>query len=111
MEKVSSLWEHHLVALNIKDKETEALVNEIASLTGETQAEAVRRAAAERLDRLEREGGQTGERRTDDPMRDAESFERFLDTEVRPMLSGRWRGKRIPKALREEWLGYGPGGV
>ena len=41
MENVSLVWDHLGVALNIKDKETEALVSKIASLTGETETEAV----------------------------------------------------------------------
>ena len=39
------------MALNIKDKETEALVTELTALTGETENEAVRKAARERLER------------------------------------------------------------
>jgi antitoxin VapB len=101
------------VALNIKDKETEALVSEIASLTGETETEVVRQAARERLDRLERERAKVrADRVLDyDPLMDAESMQRYLETEIWPLMSGNWRGKRIPKALREEWLGYGPDGV
>jgi antitoxin VapB len=99
------------MALNIKDKETEALVSGITSLTGETTTEAVRRAAKERLDRLERERAKVGERRFDDPRRDAETFRRFLDTEIRSQLRPENRGKPITKAEREELLGYGPGGV
>ncbi len=57
------------MALNIKDKETEALVGKIASLTGETKTEAVRQAATERLERLERERVKAGERPADDPRR------------------------------------------
>lgn len=98
--------------MNIKDKETEALVSEIAALTGETTTEAVRRAATERLERLERERAKAAEPPVDDPRRDAESMRRFLETEIWPtMSSGEWFGKEIPKALREEWLGYGPDGV
>jgi antitoxin VapB len=100
-----------IMALNIKDKETEELVNQIASLTGETTTDAVRQAAKERLARLERERAKSGDRAVDDPRRNAETFRRFLDTEIRSQLSGKWRGKKIPKALREEWLGYGPDGV
>lgn len=100
------------MALNIKDKETEAVVGKIASLTGETETEAVRQAAIERLERLERERRKAGERPVDDPRRDAESMRRFMETEIWPtMSSGEWFGKEIPKALREEWLGYGPDGV
>ncbi|MBS1882767.1 MAG: type II toxin-antitoxin system VapB family antitoxin [Actinobacteria bacterium] len=105
------------MALNIKDKETEALVNEIASLTGETPTEAVRQAAKERLERLERPGlaklarRKPGRRSTIDPRRDAESFRRWLETEIRPLIPEGQRGKKITKAEREELLGYGPGGV
>jgi antitoxin VapB len=100
-----------VVALNIKDKETEALVNEIASLTGVTTTEAVRQSAQERLERLQRERGKTGSRLDYDPLRDAESFERWLETRIRPLLKEENRGKPITKAEREELLGYGPGGV
>lgn len=99
------------MALNIKDKETEALVNEIASLTGVTTTEAVRQAAQERLERLQREQMKGGERPVEDPRRDAETFRRFLDEEVRSLLSPENRGKTMTKAEREELLGYGPGGV
>jgi antitoxin VapB len=111
MENVSPLWDHLVMALNIKDKETEALVSKIASLTGKTETEAVRQAATERLARLETERRKAGERPVDDPRRDAETFRRFLDTEVRSLLSGNWRGKKLTKEQREEFLGYGPGGV
>lgn len=111
MENVSPLWEHLGMALNIKDKETEALVNEIASLTGVTTTEAVRQAAQERLELLEREGGRAGSGLDYDPLSDAESFERWLETRIRPLLKEENRGKPITKAEREELLGYGPGGV
>lgn len=104
------------MALNDKDKETEALVSKIASLTGETETEALRRAAAERLERLERgrsQGGRfSGGRRLDyDPRQDAETFHYWLETEIWPLLKEENRGKPITKAEREELLGYGPGGV
>lgn len=40
------------MALNIRNRETEALAAELASLTGETKTEAVRLAVAERLERV-----------------------------------------------------------
>ena len=52
MDRIPPLWENSTMALNIKDKETEALVNELAALTGETKTGAVRKAARERLERL-----------------------------------------------------------
>jgi antitoxin VapB len=42
------------MALNIKDPETERSVRELAAMTGETVTAAVRRAAEERLARLQR---------------------------------------------------------
>jgi antitoxin VapB len=108
------------VALNIKDKETEALVSKIAALTGETETEAVRQAATERLERLEESrrgrfspGGRLRRvRRLDyDPRQDAETFHHWLETEIWPLIKEENRGNPITKAEREEFLGYGPGGV
>lgn len=98
------------MALNIKDKETEELVNQIASLTGETTTDAVRQAAKERLARLERERARPGERPVDDPRRDAETFRRFLDTEIRSQLSGKWRGKKSPRRCAKSGSGTDPTG-
>ena len=39
------------MALSLKDKETDRLAREVASLTGETLTEAIRKALAERLER------------------------------------------------------------
>jgi antitoxin VapB len=39
------------MALSLKDKETDRLAREVASLTGETLTDAVRQALAERLER------------------------------------------------------------
>ena len=43
------------MALNIRNRETEELAQELASLTGETKTEAVRRALRDQLVRLQRE--------------------------------------------------------
>jgi antitoxin VapB len=45
------------MALNIKDAATHALARRLALATGESLTEAVRRAVAERLTRVEREAG------------------------------------------------------
>ena len=45
------------MALNIRNKETEQLAAALASLTGETKTEAVRKALAERLERTRRTRG------------------------------------------------------
>jgi antitoxin VapB len=99
------------VALNIKDKETEALVAKIASLTGETETEAVRIAARERVERLQLEGGDR-ERRPDDPRRSPEAFRHWLETEIWSLLPPDALDREpMTKAEREELLGYGPDGV
>ena len=46
-----------LMALNIRNKETEQLATALAALTGETKTEAVRKALAERLERARRTRG------------------------------------------------------
>lgn len=91
------------MALNIKDEETEALVTKIVSLTGETETEAVRTAARERLERLEPRAKRKRKKLT------AEELRHWLETEVWPFVPD--RGKPISKAEREEILGYGPDGV
>jgi antitoxin VapB len=46
------------MALSLKDEETDRLAREVASLTGESLTEAVRRALAERLARERRKRGE-----------------------------------------------------
>lgn len=98
------MWENPVMALNIKDEETEALVAKIVSLTGETATDAVREAARERLERLEPEPGGGRKKMS------AEEWDRAM-TEIRSLVPEENRGKIITKAEREEFLGYGPGGV
>jgi antitoxin VapB len=98
------LWQNSTMALNIKDRETEALVAELAAMTGETKTGAVRTAARERLERLRLQSGRPN------PKKDAESFRRWLETEIWPLIPDELLGKTITKAEREEILGYGPEG-
>jgi antitoxin VapB len=91
------------MALNIKDKETEALVTEIAALTGETKTGAVRTAARERLERLQRRKGRR--------KRTPEELQQWLETEIWSQVPGGLLGRGLTKAEREEILGYGPDGV
>jgi len=98
------LWQNSTMALNIKDRETEALVAELAAMTGETKTGAVRKAARERLERLRLQSGRPN------PKKDAESFRRWLETEIWPLIPDELLGKAITKAEREEILGYGPEG-
>jgi antitoxin VapB len=82
---IPPLWQNSTMALNI---------------TG-----AVRKAARERLERLRLQSGRPN------PKKDAESFRRWLETEIWPLIPDDVRGKKISKAEREEILGYGPDGV
>ena len=90
------------MALNIKDKETEELVAEVAERTGESKTGAVRQALRERRDRLALE---TGRRR-----RSPEDLTRFLETEIWPLIPDRG-GPPMSKEEIEEILGFGPGCV
>jgi hypothetical protein len=97
------------VALNIKDKETEALVAKIASLTGESETDAVRIAARERVERLELESAARKPRPADDPRRSPEAFRHWLETEIWSLLPPEALGRGpMTKAERAELLGYGP---
>jgi antitoxin VapB len=93
------------MALNIKDKETEELAAEIASITGDSKTGAVRQALRERRDRLALQSGRGGKR-------EPGSLLRFLETEIWPLIPEEDRGKPpMSKEEIEEILGYGPGGV
>lgn len=47
------------MALSLKDKETDRLAREVTALTGETLTDAIRRALAERLERVRLHRGET----------------------------------------------------
>jgi len=91
------------MALNIKDKETEDLVAEIASMTGETKTGAVRQALRERRTRLQLRSGGKGK-----PQR---NMREWLEAEIWPQIPDELKG-RPPKTKTEieEILGYGPEG-
>jgi hypothetical protein len=94
------------VALSIEDRETEALVAKIASLTGESEADAIRIAARERVERLELEAPKP--RRADDPRRSPEAFRHWLETEIWSLVPAEaLGGPPMTKAERAELLGYG----
>lgn len=93
------------MALNIKDKETEELAAEVASMTGESKTGAVRQALRERHERLSLQSGGAGKR-------EPGSLRRFLETEIWPLIPEEDRRQPpIPKEEIEEILGYGPDGV
>jgi antitoxin VapB len=90
------------MALSIKSSEVEDLVETLARMTGESKTEAVRRALAERRERLSLQQGRR-ERGSD--------FLRFLEEEVWPKARPGQLGKRLSREEEAEILGYGPEGV
>ncbi|MEW6365977.1 MAG: type II toxin-antitoxin system VapB family antitoxin [Acidobacteriota bacterium] len=90
------------VALNIKNSEVERLVTEIASMTGETKTEAIRRALDERRQRLSFRVVRR------DRLADAM---RFLETEVWAHLPQELLDRPRDREAEDEILGYGPEGV
>ncbi|MGH3432168.1 MAG: type II toxin-antitoxin system VapB family antitoxin [Thermocrispum sp.] len=88
------------MAMNIKDRETERLVSEVAQRTGKTKTAVVREAVRRELERLE----VAESRRPDD-------FLRFLQEEIWPQISPEHLGKPLTREEEDEIMGYGPGGV
>lgn len=89
------------MALNIKNQEVERLAAEVARITGETKTEAVKRALAERKDRL-------ASRVSSDRRGRAA---RFLEREIWPIVPAHEVGRRLSADDEDEILGYGPQGT
>ena len=97
-------WKNSTMALNIKDSETEELVAEIASQTGESKTGAVRQALRERRDRLALQSRHG--------RKNPQSLRRWLETEIWPQVPDELLDQKpISKAEREDILGYGEDGV
>ncbi len=92
------------MGLNIKNREVEALIDEVARLTGESKTEAVRVAMLERRAKLKPASQEEAERR-------AAEFRAWWEESIKPHLDPKYIGKSMSKAEREEILGYGPDGV
>lgn len=90
------------MALNIKNRRVEELAAEVASLTGESKTEAVRRALEERLQRLALRMVRVDR---EDRLR------RFLEQEIWPAIPNGERGRRLSTDEEAAILGYGPEGV
>jgi antitoxin VapB len=90
------------MALNIKNDEVERLAADVARITGETKTEAIRRALAERRDRL-RYRIAAGDRQ--------QRGLRFLEREVWPHVPADQLGRRLTRDEEDELLGYGPSGA
>ena len=90
------------MALNIKNVEVERLADEVARLAGESKTEAVRRALAERKQRLVH--------RVD--ARDREGrVRRFLERDVWPLVPPDEVGRRLTAGEKDAILGFGPDGA
>jgi antitoxin VapB len=90
------------MGLNIKDRETERLVEEVAALAGESKTQAVKVALQERKARLAT-CGRIADRHAE--------FVRFLETEVWPQGPRKVLGRRMPQRAQEQILGFGSKGV
>ena len=90
------------MALNIKNREVEDLVTEVAKLAGESKTEAVRRALLDRRGRLRLRLGHP---------RGPDHFDEYLEKELWPRLPPGVLGTRLTKEEEEEILGIGPEGV
>jgi antitoxin VapB len=90
------------MALNIKNREVERLLEEVVQMTGESKTEAVRKALEQRRQRLAlRTMAQ----------RDDVRLLSFLQEEVWPQIPAELLGIRLTKEDEEEILGYGEHGI
>ena len=90
------------MGLNLKNDEVERLVAEVARMTGETKTEAVRRALAERRQRLVYRLGSADR---------SERIRAFLEHEIWPQVPKRELGRRLTRQEEDDILGYGEDGV
>ena len=89
------------MALHIEDAEVERLVAKVAELAHESETEAVRRALAERMEKLA----------VSDRTQKGESLIEFFEREIWPKIPPDVLGKPVTKAEVEGILGLGPDGV
>lgn len=90
------------MALNIKNKQVETLVQEVVTLTGESKTQAIRRALEERRARLAI-GVVRRDRKT--------NLRAFLEREVWPHVPRTMKGRRLTRKEEASILGYGARGV
>jgi len=90
------------MALTIDNPEIERLADTVASMTGESEIDAIRRALEERKERLLKD---------ETPEEKHRRLTHFLETRIWPHIKPEYLGKLISKEEEAEILGYGPGGV
>jgi antitoxin VapB len=86
----------------LKNPEVERLAEDVARLAGESKTEAVRRALAERRQRLVYRLGSTDR---------GERLRTFLEQEVWPQAPRREVGQRLTRQEEDQILGYGENGA
>ena len=96
------LWWKYTMALNIKNPAVEKLAADVAVLANESKTEAIRRALAERRERLMAHRLKAGKQ---------ERLDVLLRNRIWPQIPAQMRGRRLSKRQREAILGYGPAGV
>ena len=90
------------MALNIKNKTVEALVEDVIQITGESKTEAILKALEDRKRRLSFNCNSQ-----DRLKRKIE----FLESEIWPIIPEDQMGKTLTPEEEEEILGFGPEGV
>ncbi len=90
------------MALNIKNDEVERLIEDVVRLSGDTKTSAVKRALAERRERLLLRGA-NADRGT--------RLRRFLEREAWPRVPAGELGRTLTREEEEAILGYGADGV
>lgn len=90
------------MALNIKNKDVDDLLEEVIQLTGESKTEAVRKALEERRRRLSLHLA-TAQNKS--------RFHAFLEDEIWSQIPPELLGTSLTKEEEEEILGYGEFGV
>lgn len=90
------------MALNIKNKDVERLLEEVVAITGESKTEAVRQALEERRQRLALRGIGDGQ---------GPDIRAFLESEIWPQVPADQLGVSLAKDELENILGYGMAGV
>jgi len=90
------------MALNIKSEAVEALVAEVAAMTGESKTEVIRKAVVERKERLALQAA---------PQDRVATLTRFLEREVWPLVPPDLLGRGISQEEQDAILGYGTDGA
>lgn len=89
------------MTFNIKNQEVVALINELATLTGESKTETIKKALQERKAKLSLQIVQPKEER----------LLRFLEHDVWSQIPQELLGKTISQAEQDDLLGFGPQGI